>query len=373
MRRLVACFSIFGLGVVVGQSIWLVRGPDVQAAATAPDHVPETTAAASAATTAADDTPRIRGWQPDRGWGWIWGADDQVGALNAMTDDSRRAALRLAQRGQVYDLGITYNRNSFKWHGHSPCEVLTFRSPEGEKRQRDHAFMSPQANPRGLGWHSCALFINDNVGTQIDGLAHITLGDDNHWYNGFREADWGGDFGVRRCDASGIPPIIARGVLLDIAGTRGVEALPSGYAITPGDIDRALQAQGVQLRPGDVVLIRTGTLRYWGPDGADHQRIGEHDSAGITLDTARYLVEKHGAMLIGSDTSGLEVSPAPAGSDVFIPVHKYLLIEQGVHIGEFHYLEHLARDKVYEFCYIATTNKIAGTTAGFALRPLAIR
>ena len=54
-------------------------------------------------------------------------------------------------------------------------------------------------------------------------------------------------------------------------------------------------------------------------------------------------------------------------------MHRYLLIEQGVHIGEFHYLEDLARDKVYEFCYVCMTNKIRGTAAGFALRPIAIR
>ena len=78
-------------------------------------------------------------------------------------------------------------------------------------------------------------------------------------------------------------------------------------------------------------------------------------------------------MMIGSDTSGLEVQPAPEGSDSFIPVHKYLLTEQGVPIAEFHFLEELSRDKVYEFCYMAVTNKIVGTTAGFCMRPLAIR
>ena len=81
----------------------------------------------------------------------------------------------------------------------------------------------------------------------------------------------------------------------------------------------------------------------WGSDGDDHAKIGEHDSAGITLETAKLLVEQHGAMLIGSDTSGLEVAPAAMGSDSFIPVHKYLLVEQGVHIGEFHNLEDLVR------------------------------
>ena len=121
-----------------------------------------------------------------------------------------------------------------------------------------------------------------------------------------------------------------------------------------------------------MVLIRTGTLRYWGENGADHDKIGKHDSAGIT--SGRQVAGRaDGAILIGSDTSGLEVNPGAKGADSFIPVHKYLLIEQGVHIGEFHNLEDLARDKVYEFCYVATTNKIQGTVAGFCLRPIAIK
>jgi kynurenine formamidase len=99
----------------------------------------------------------------------------------------------------------------------------------------------------------------------------------------------------------------------------------------------------------------------------------EYDSAGIDLDAARWLVAEKGAVLIGSDTSGLEVAPPPAGSTSFIPVHTYLLVEQGVHIGEFHNLEALARDKGYEFCYFALVNKIKGATAGFTLRPIALR
>jgi kynurenine formamidase len=313
------------------------------------------------------------GWRKGVGWGWIWGPDDEVGALNAMTDASRAAALALARQGKVYDLGVVYSRRSFRWPGHSPGEIITYRSPTGESAQLDAPFLKPEVNPSKTRWHSCALFLSDNVATQIDGLGHITVGDDYHWYNGFTEAQWGGDFGVRRCDATTIPPIIARGVLLDIAGARNVEMLPPHYAITPADIDAALARQGTRLAVGDVVLIRTGTLRFWGTDGADHERLAEHDTAGITLQTARYLIEQHGAMLLASDTSGLEVSPPPEGSDSFIPVHKYLLVEQGVHIGEFHYLEDLARDRVYEFCYVATVNKLAGTTAGFALRPLAIK
>ncbi|MBX3412728.1 MAG: cyclase family protein [Pirellulales bacterium] len=310
------------------------------------------------------------GWVKGKGYGWIWGADDEVGALNAMTPETIEAALKIPTTGRVFDLGVTYSRNSYKWPGHAPAEIMTFRGPEGVKRQKDF----PDAeNPSGQAWHSCALFMSDNVGTQIDGLGHVTVGEDNHWYNGFREADWGGNFGVRKCDATTIPPIVARGVMLDIAALKGVEALPAHYAITPLDVDAALARQKIGLRPGDVVLFRTGTLRYWGAEGADQDLLAEHDSAGITLDTAKYLVEQFGAMMIGSDTSGLEVNPPPPGSDTFIPVHRYLLIEQGIHILEFHNLEELSRDKIYEFCYVASTNKIAGTTAGFALRPLALK
>ena len=316
---------------------------------------------------------KISGWKPGVGWGWIWGPNDEVGALNALNEHTTKAALQLADKGKVYDLGITYSRNSFKWPGHSPGEIMTFRTPEGTSRQKDHDFIRPEVNSSGTRWHSCALFINDNVATQIDGLAHVTVGKDHHWYNGYKEAEWGGDFGVRKCDATTIPPVIGRGVMLDIAKLHKVRTLPPHYGISPQDVDNAIKAQGVTLRPGDVVLFRTGTLSLWGKDGDDHPALTDADSAGITLPTAKYLVEKFGAIMIGSDTSGLEVSPAPEGSDSFIPVHKYLLVEQGVHIAEFHYLEDLAKDNVYEFCYVGITNKIAGSTAGFTMRPLAIR
>ena len=313
-------------------------------------------------------------WQQGKGWGWVWGEGDQVGALNEMTPESALKALQEVKEGRVFDLGITYDRTSFKWPGHSPGEILTFRSPEGVRRQQDLAFTLPEnGNPSLTTWHSSALFINDNVATQIDGLGHVVAGDDNHWYNGFKEEDWGGNWGIRKTGAETIPPIVARGVLIDVAGYKGVDALPSKYSIAPADLQGALAAQGTRLHFGDVVLIRTGTLRYWGESGADHDKLREHDSAGIDLESAKWLVEQQGSLMIGSDTSGLECAAVPPGSTSFIPVHVYLLIEQGVHIGEFHYLEELAASHTYEFLYIATVNKIKGTVAGFTLRPLAIR
>ncbi len=310
------------------------------------------------------------GWKLGQGWGAIWGPEDEVGSLNAMTPRTMAAAAQLISSGQVYDLGVTYDRTSFKWPGHSPGEIITFRSPEGVKRQRD---IPALADAAGTVWHSCALFINDNVATQIDGLGHAVTGDDNHWYNGFTEADWGGDWGVRKCDGVTIPPIITRGVMIDVAAYKNLDALPSHYSITVDDIKKTLAMQNVSLEVGDTVLIRTGTLRYWDQTGSDHKKIAEHDSAGMSLEATKYLVEQHGAIMVGSDTSGYEKWPAPEGSTSFMPVHQYLLIEQGVHIAEFHFLEELSRDKVYEFCYIALVNKIKGTTAGFAMRPIAVR
>jgi kynurenine formamidase len=315
----------------------------------------------------------VKAWKKGQGWGWIWGKEDEVGALNAMTSQSILKALSLVKQGKVYDLGINYDRTSYKWPGHSPGEILTFRSPEGVKRQKDLAMTLPESDPAGLAWHSCALFISDNVATQIDGLGHITTGDDNHWYNGFKESDWGGNWGIRKADATTIPPIIARAILVDIAGYQKVDALKGGKAITVDDLKKTLEWEKVDIQPGDAVFIRTGTLRYWGESGSDHDQIRAHDSAGINLDSAKWLVEQKGAVLVGSDTSGLEVGPAPAGSQSFIPVHEYLLVQQGVHIGEFHFLEQLAEDKAYEFCYVATTNKIKGTAAGFTLRPIGLK
>ena len=315
----------------------------------------------------------IKGWQKGKGWGWIWGKDDEVGALNAMTDASRAAALAEARRGETFDLGMSYSRRSFKWPGHSPGEIITFRSPDGIDRMNDPDAPPASKNADKVFWHSAALFINDNVATQIDGLAHITAGPDYHWYNGFKESEWGGDWGPRKCDATTIPPIIARGVLIDVAAHKEVDALPGHTVITTADLKETLAAQGTSLRPGDVVLVRTGTGRYWGEEGADHAKIAEHDSAGPDLEATRWLVEDQGAMMVGSDTSGYEVNPPPGNPGTGIPVHRYLLVDQGVHIGEFHYLEGLSKAKAYTFCYIASTSKIKGTVAGFALRPIAVR
>jgi kynurenine formamidase len=307
-----------------------------------------------------------KGWQKGKGYGWIWGPNDEVGALNAVnTADKILSALRSIRTGKVYDLGVPVDRTSFKWPGHSSTEVISYRSPLGVKAEKDLPGFA--TSKKGMGFHSAALFISDNLGTQIDGLAHITTGDDNHWYNGFREATGAGDFGIRKADADTIPPVIVKAVLIDVAGWKGVDALPANFAIGSKEMQAALAAQNVDVQPGDAVFLRTGTLRYWGVSGADHAKLSQHDSAGLTLEGARWLVEQKGAVFIGGDTSGVEVGSDPALPGAVIPVHEYLLVEQGVHLGEFHNLEGLARDKVYRFVYVGITNRVR-----FAMRPIAI-
>jgi kynurenine formamidase len=356
------------IGGLIGAGIVIVWGDRSQARGASGKGGGE-----SAAVSARAQTPETGKWEKGKGWGPVWGKDDEVGALNALTNDSRAAALKLATRGEVFDLGMTYSRRSYKFAGHSPGEIISFRSPDGVHRMGDPDAPPANLNPDHVYWHSEALFISDNVATQIDGLAHITAGLDFQWYNGFKESEWGGDWGPRKCDASTIPPIIARGVLIDVAGFKKVDALPGHTAITRKDLQETLAWEGVTLAVGDVVLVRTGTGRFWGEDGADHAKIGEHDSAGVDLDGTKWLVEDQGAIMVGSDTSGYEVNPPTGTPGTMIPAHRYLLVDQGVHLGEFHYLEGLSQARAYTFCYIATTNKIKGTAAGFALRPLALR
>jgi kynurenine formamidase len=316
-------------------------------------------------------------WERGRGWGWVWGGEDELGNLNELSPALAAKALRLGT-GRVYDLGLTYDRRTYKFAGHAEGEIATYRTPAGLLKPGGVA--TGPTNTSLTTYASCLNSISDNVATQVDGLCHIFVGQDPAAYNGFKASDVVGDYGLLRCGVETIPPIVAPATLLDVAAHVGQDPLPESYAIEPDVIESTLTAQGVEIEPLDVVLIRTGTggvsLRGAGV-GSNHAEIAVADKAGITVAAARYLIEERGALMIGSDTTGLERLPAleevPGGGTSFNPVHVYLLVQQGVHIGEFHNLEALARDRAYTFCYIALVNKIRGATAGFALRPIALR
>ena len=161
---------------------------------------------------------------------------------------------------------------------------------------------------------SCLNSISDNAATQIDGLGHIWQGDPPRAYNDFLASDVVTDYGVIKMGVETIPPIVAPATLIDVAGFLRQNALPAGYAIGPELLQRVLARQRVDVDPLDVVLVRTGTGGIYlqgNGVGSNRSTIRKHDSAGITLSAARWLVEEKAALMIGSDTSGLEAVPAP--------------------------------------------------------------
>jgi Putative cyclase len=318
-------------------------------------------------------------WEQGTGWGWVWGDDDEVGNLNEFSPELALKALSLVERGQVYDLGLTYARDSFKFEGHNPGEVMSFHTSSGELSQEDLSMVTDEEeNSTNTTFASSALFISDNVATQLDTLGHINEGDPPHAFNGFRAEEVQGDWGLQRLGAETVPPIVAPATMIDVARSVGQDPLPESYAIGQEEMETALDEQGVDIDQLDVVLVRTGTGGVWlrgDGTGSNHSEIQGPDKAGITVSGARWLVEEKGALAVGTDTSGVEVLPPSEQLDdgtSFNPVHVYLLVRQGVHILEYQNLEDLASDEVYKLAYVLGVNKIKGATAGTVLRPIGI-
>jgi kynurenine formamidase len=209
-------------------------------------------------------------------------------------------------------------------------------------------------------------------------LGHIYEGDPPHTYNGYRSEDIQSDFGLLKLGADTIPPIVAPATMIDVAASVGKDPLPESFGIGSDHLKEALDKQGVDIDPLDIVLVRTGTGGVWldgSGVGANNSEVEAPDLAGLTVESAKWLVEEKGALALGSDTSSLEVRPPKDQLEEgtsFNPVHIYLLARQGVHILEYQNLEHLAEDEVYKFAYMLGVNKIRGTAAGTVLRPIGI-
>jgi len=203
-----------------------------------------------------------------------------------------------------------------------------------------------------------------HTGTHLDALNHFGL--HGKIWNEYSAADHLGVRGWAKAGIDKYPPIVARGVLIDVAKSKSMVRLPASYAITVADLQDALKKQGTKLQPGDVVLVRTGLMTLW-PDENKYRLL---DEAGLSLEAAQWLVEGQKAMLLGSDNLGVESLPSPDPAN-FVPVHSYLQAEHGVSILEAAWLEDLSKDQVYEFVFIASPLKFRGGTAS-PIRPIAI-
>ena len=289
-----------------------------------------------------------------------WGPDDEIGTLNKMTDASKLRILQRIASGKSYDLSVDYfvGMPSFHSLGDPGYQYWLTHTPHG----------TVVDNPNGLGeimnrkvsYTGDAISMYTHMGTHIDALNHFGL--NGQIWNGYTPEQHLGDKGWTKTGAETIPPIIARGVLIDVASAKG--KLPPNYRITATDLRETLQQQGTTLEPGDVVLIRTG-------QGAHYEEAETylHQYPGISLDAVEWLVEDQDIMLLGADNLSLEAFP-PERPDNWVPVHTYLLAEKGMMFLEQLYLEELSVAAVYEFAFLGASLKLRGAS-GAPMRPIA--
>jgi kynurenine formamidase len=288
-----------------------------------------------------------------------WGAGDQIGAGNLLTVERRLAALRSVQSGRLYDLSHEIGASApYLLPNQTPYLLSIWASFRDSIKRRRAAGAQNDA-----GTNLERVEMTMHVGTHIDALGHFSIGD--RLYNGNSAAEVVTDWGLDRLGIEHAPPMIARGVLLDVAGLDGGPFLDAGRAVSPDDLQRAADAAGVAVEAGDIVLIRTGWGRFFGTDNPRYVA-GE---PGIDVPAARWLTGRD-VVAIGCDNMAVEVLPNPDRT-LMMPVHQHVLAEAGVYLIENLALEELAAERVYKFCFILLATKYKGAT-GCPVRPVAL-
>jgi len=289
-----------------------------------------------------------------------WGNGDQLGATNLLTAENTLVALTLAKTGRVIDLShIIENGAPYMAPNQTPYVIHS-----GATARNSQKIRAAMGATNKVGANLERVGMTMHVGTHIDALGHFSIGE--HLYGGHNIDDSVGDFGLIDLGIENMPPIITRGVCLDVSGFDGGQHLNPGRAITADDIKRAFEAQNETPQSGDVILINTGWGRYFMTDNATYLE-GE---PGPDEGAARFLTEM-GVVAIGADNMALEVLPGVNHPDVMMPVHQHCLVEAGVHIIENLVLAELAREKISVFCFVLLATKYKGAT-GCPVRPIAI-
>lgn len=293
-------------------------------------------------------------------WTSRWGPDDRMGAGNLITASSRLAALSMVQEGELVDLGQVIENDAPRIPPNQTPYVMTLstRSAGMVRHLGAHGVQNE------LGANLERMEMTAHVGTHIDALGHVTVGD--RMYNGLSATDVVGDFGLDDLGVENVPPIITRGVLLDVAGLDGGDMLDAGRAISAEDLLRAQDAAGVEIQEGDVVCVHTGWGRLFMQDNARY--VG--GEPGIDLDAAEWLTDR-GVVAIAADNMAVEVIPNPKHPRLILPVHQHTLVDSGVYLIENIKLDELSMMKRNEFCFILLSTKFKGATA-CPVRPLAM-
>ncbi len=263
--------------------------------------------------------------------------------------------LALVRTGTVYSLAVVYYEG-MPVPGPMVPYTLTPRLRHGDLSNIAPASAAAEA-----------ITMAAHTGTHIDALCHIGEYQDGQvrLFAGKEQsvaAQENVTFqGQSHLSIAEMPPIVTRGVLLDVAGYKQIDVLPDAYAITAEDIQGTLAAQGTLIKPGTAALVRTGFYKHL----RDGNLVYRDAIAGLGLEAAQ-LLHRQGMMLAGADNMTVEAFP-PYGH----PVHRYLLVHNGVTHLENLYLDELAARKVYEFLLIVTPLRLHGSTGSW-VHPIAI-
>jgi kynurenine formamidase len=291
-------------------------------------------------------------------WG-RWGGDDERGTVNLITPECVVAASALIKRGAIFDLGIPFDVNGPQ-PGGGRINPVRLMSETGEQQDFIGAFH----------YADDYVFMPLQAASQWDGLAHVFY--DDQMYNGFPASDVGPK-GAMHCSIDKMAKGIAgRGVLLDIARLKGVEWMQAGEVITPEDLDAAADAQGVEVRSGDILYFRTGwRTKFKAEANATEFMAGE---PGLGLACAEWLHD-HDVAVIASDNWAVEVLPGENPGEL-LDVHMVLIRDMGMTLGEILDLDELAddcaADGVYEFFTAGPPIKFTNAV-GSPINPLAIK
>lgn len=287
--------------------------------------------------------------EPERGSS-KWGYDDERGAANMMTSEKVLESISLIKEGKTYQLGRIYEKGMpWSWELEIP--------------------VSPTSPPQGInqstGFHERLDIANIHVGTHMDALVHVGIGDS--FYNGFDRRELFTSEGVTKLGIEQVGVFLTRGILLNIPSLKGKPALEKDYEITDEDLNHALQKYNLQIRSGDVVLIHTGWGSRWRDNDSEHGYLSGEPGLGVSA--AHFLVQQQIA-LVGSDNWGIEVLPTKE-HDAFCPVHQILLTVNGIYLLENLNTTEMIRDNVYEFAFFFAPIPIKGATGSFG-NPVAV-
>ncbi len=299
-------------------------------------------------------------------WG-RWGEDDQIGTLNHVTPEDVTRAATLVRKGAVFPMGIPLDQRGpqsglfgGRWN---PIHTMLATGTDAVAGRFD------QTNK--LRFADDAINMPVQAATHWDSLGHIFL--DDKCYNGYdaRRVDGGGVhvLGIEHTKAK----MVGRGVLLDVARHKGVPWLEDGYGVSNDELDATAAAQGVEIRKGDFVILRTGQMERCLSEGKWGAYAGG-GAPGVRFENCYWCQDKQIAAIC-SDTWGVEVRPNET-TEVQQPWHWVVIPVLGLTMGEIFYLKELAEDcagdRVYEFLFTGPPLVITGGT-GSPINPLAIK